>query len=141
MSYIRQTWVDNSSIVDAEKLNHIEDGIYENSLDNVYSTDETFIGKYWIDGKPIYRKVVSYELTQDYAYPEFSTGITNAEYIRINITRYYGTDNRYAKDASALNYYFDRATGNVVFIEVEDNVLKPPLGLYQFIIEYTKTTN
>lgn len=24
---------------------------------NSYSTDETFTGKYWIDGKPIYRKV------------------------------------------------------------------------------------
>lgn len=24
---------------------------------NTYSTDETFTGKYWIDGKPIYRKV------------------------------------------------------------------------------------
>ena len=47
--------------------------------------------------------------------------------------------NRYAKDASALNYYFDRQTGKIVFIEVEDNVLKPPLGFYWFIIEYTKT--
>ena len=25
---------------------------------NTYSNDETFTGKYWIDGKPIYRKVI-----------------------------------------------------------------------------------
>lgn len=25
-----------------------------------YSTDETFTGKYWIDGKPIYRKVIDF---------------------------------------------------------------------------------
>lgn len=110
-------------------------------VEDAYSTSETLTNKVWIDGNPIYRKVVSYELTQDYAYPECSTGITNAEYVKINSTRYYGTNSRYAKDASALNYYFDRRTGNIVFIEVEDNVLKPPLGFYWFIIEYTKTTN
>jgi len=56
MAYVKQTWVDNSSIVDADKLNHIEDGIYENSLSNDYSTSEINTGKTWIDGKPIYRK-------------------------------------------------------------------------------------
>lgn len=29
MAYIKQTWVDGTSVADAERLNHIEDGIYE----------------------------------------------------------------------------------------------------------------
>lgn len=33
MSYEKQTWVNNVSDVDEEKMNHIEDGIYQNSVD------------------------------------------------------------------------------------------------------------
>lgn len=29
MSYIKQTWIDGTSIADADKLNYIEDGIYD----------------------------------------------------------------------------------------------------------------
>lgn len=32
MAYTKQTWVDGTSIANAERLNHIEDGIYENSV-------------------------------------------------------------------------------------------------------------
>ena len=32
MSYIKQNWIDETSVANAERLNHIEDGIYENSL-------------------------------------------------------------------------------------------------------------
>ena len=32
MSYIKQTWQDGTSTANAESLNHIEDGIYQNSL-------------------------------------------------------------------------------------------------------------
>lgn len=58
MAYVKQTWVDGTSVVDADKLNHIEDGIYKNSLNNDYQTSETDTGKTWIDGKPIYRKII-----------------------------------------------------------------------------------
>lgn len=33
MAYEKQTWVDGTSIANAERLNHIEDGIYQNSVD------------------------------------------------------------------------------------------------------------
>lgn len=32
------------------------------SFENTYSTEETFTGKYWIDGKKIYRKVVKHTI-------------------------------------------------------------------------------
>lgn len=31
MSYVKQTWVDKETPVDAEHLNHMEDGISENA--------------------------------------------------------------------------------------------------------------
>ena len=37
-----------------------------------YSTDETFTGQYWIDGKPIYRKVINFN-----SETEISTSGTN----------------------------------------------------------------
>lgn len=54
--YEKQTWVDNTSIVDAEKLNHIEDGIYDSYFTN-YSTTEKVVGT-WVDDKPVYEKVI-----------------------------------------------------------------------------------
>ena len=33
MSYTKQTWTNNVSAIDEDKMNHIEDGIYQNSVD------------------------------------------------------------------------------------------------------------
>lgn len=68
--YKKQTW-ENGEIITAEKMNHIEDGI--KSAQNVYSLEESPIGR-WIDGKPIYRKVIkatapSKSGTTVYVYP------------------------------------------------------------------------
>ena len=60
--YEKQDWSDvyGETPFNADRMKHIEEGIYENSQGNVYSTDEVFTGKYWIDGKKIYKK--TYEL-------------------------------------------------------------------------------
>ena len=67
MAYTKQVWRDletGGTPITAERLNHIEDGIEENSQnwDSIshYSTTETPTGKTWIDGKPIYRKVIKF---------------------------------------------------------------------------------
>lgn len=67
MAYTKQVWRDletGGTPITAERLNHIEDGIEENSnnWDSIshYSTTETPTGKTWIDGKPIYRKVIKF---------------------------------------------------------------------------------
>lgn len=41
-----------------ESSNAYYNAPYINNI-NEYSTEETFTGQYWIDGKPIYRKVIS----------------------------------------------------------------------------------
>ena len=83
MAYEKTTWVDGETEIDAQKLNKMEEGIVEASQTggiltgsivaydgdtipegyeevpnlNTYSTEETFTGKYWIDGKKIYSRV------------------------------------------------------------------------------------
>jgi hypothetical protein len=41
-----------------ETFNQMQDNI-EEALEEHYSLEETFTGKYWIDGKKIYRKVIT----------------------------------------------------------------------------------
>ena len=44
------------------------------AINPVYSTEEYFTGSYWIDGRPIYRKVFTFEL------PEIPSGNTSARF-------------------------------------------------------------
>lgn len=82
MAYVKTNWVDNETPITAENLNKIEQGIeYASENGNIvdtfnvtdkttnapsiravedklsYSLEEKHIG-YWIDGKPLYRKVI-----------------------------------------------------------------------------------
>ena len=36
MAYTKQTWVDGTTPIDAEHLNHIEDGIKNNSIHSIH---------------------------------------------------------------------------------------------------------
>lgn len=50
------------------------------SKKEVYSTDEQVVGT-WIDGKPLYRKVVQFTSPANtYTFTQVATGITNADY-------------------------------------------------------------
>lgn len=48
-----------------------------------YSTDEVFTGKHWIDGKPIYRKVISDITVTSNMSEVISTGLSNVNVISI----------------------------------------------------------
>ena len=91
MAYEKTTWVDGETEINAQKLNKMEQGIEEAGQTggiltgsivaydgdtipegyeevenpNVYSSKEVFTGKYWIDGKPLYRKVIGYTPTAE----------------------------------------------------------------------------
>ena len=43
MAYEKQTWTDGTSIANAERLNHIEDGIYDNAIENGNNTNGKYI--------------------------------------------------------------------------------------------------
>ena len=118
---------------------------YENKR-NTYSTDETFTGKYWIDGKKIYRKVIS---PTSYPLPvnasSYSTGITDfGELISLTgvmhrqsgssftIPKTHHLDNGYAVNIQLAN----ASTINLEIGSAFTNIDKA-----YFFIEYTKTTN
>lgn len=102
MSYSKQEWVNNISVANQERMNHIENGIYQNSLDietaqddietaqtdiedlqnqlndiGQYSTSEIAVGT-WVDGKTIYRKVFTGTNATN-----ISTGITPDNIIKM----------------------------------------------------------
>ena len=61
MAYTKTTWVNGETPINADNLNKIENQLETNTNDinalNTYSTSEQRIGT-WIDGKPLYRKVI-----------------------------------------------------------------------------------
>ena len=99
---------------------------------NVYSTTETKVGT-WIDGKPLYRKVIETNVsgTTQMVIPH---GISNLAWmIRCDITmlnqyNYFMADGKDINDVSV-------DSGNIYFTSAW------PTGNAKIILEYTKTTD
>ena len=183
MAYSKQTWENlpnQTTPITAERLNHMEDGIYEayehggggetlpvgseidfdgTSADiptgweettdpESYSTDEVKTNKTWINGKPIYRKVVEFGNFPSGGSKTVATGITDlARIISLEYTWYDSSDGAYFTDARV-----DSATVMCkIQFKVNDNSLNVEGlgGTYWSsrtsqgvaIIEYTKTTD
>ena len=49
MAYTKQTWVDGTTPIDAEHLNHIEDGIKNNSIHSIHLVKEYYHESFIID--------------------------------------------------------------------------------------------
>ena len=109
-----------------------------------YSTDEIVVGK-WIDGKPIYRKVVSVNniiISKDTSIP---TGITNLKDLVSLKGIYKNTDGgtiaaypltQNAGTVLGCVYY----QGNIGF-QGNETYSKAPGRIHIFTLEYTKTTD
>ena len=114
-------------------------------LSNIYSEEETVVGT-WIDGKPLYRKVVKYTLeTPKFypSYPNFDTGIRNIDYIMIDVQVSNGDNNlQYFRTKKAFHGYLEKATGYYHFVFAKSgDPLNAEAGLYVFVFHYTKTTD
>lgn len=108
-----------------------------------YSLEETKIGT-WINGKPLYRKVVQYTLTATDGYPNFDTGIRDIEYAMVDMYKSDGGDTNtdYFRPSAAVSNYLSKSSGFITFIVVSDaGLFKAEPGLYTFVIQYTKTTD
>ena len=64
-----------------DNIDTIESDITNLKRNNTYSTSETLTDKVWIDGKPIYRKVIEYEKSADTTTCDIPHGITNIDKI------------------------------------------------------------
>lgn len=83
-------------------------------IDNIYSTEETIIGK-WINGKNVYRKVIDFGQLPNNADKSVTTGLNNVNYINMygfatNGTQYFplnliriGTTNQNYEISSYIN--------------------------------------
>ena len=109
-----------------------------------YSTEEVKTNKVWIDGKPIYRKVVNFGTLPDNAHKTVPHGISNVENF-ISITGW-------AKDPSTdINFNLPFVSPNSDYcvslivsgnnIDVQTGRNRTNYTICYTILEYTKTTD
>ena len=146
----QRTWVGTKAQHDAAKAagtlpNNAIIAITDDEVDNChYSTDERETGMYWIDGKPIYRKVITYTATR-VDKTEYSVGtIANLDTaIRYDMifkasngvsfwSQRYGDGNDYV-----VNWINN---GNLMMRQASTNSIYLTAPIY-VIVEYTKTTD
>lgn len=114
----------------------------------VYSTDEVKTNKVWIDGKPIYRKVLTQTIT--------TTSITVTDSGKLNlisdfdtssidaIISFYGSIKQPWGNIAPISYYNSEEDGIFAYMSKTDNrfVLNTrTIGDVILIVEYTKTTD
>lgn len=106
------------------------------SSEEIYSTEEQVIGK-WIDGKPLYRKVVYIEPVTFTGLKSIEHGISDIDYI-VNVTgSRNGTPfNHVRPDSLAAGYGFNMDT---VYFHLRTGQERTISGYA--IVEYTKTTD
>lgn len=108
-----------------------------------YSTDEVFTGKTWIDGKPIYRKVINVTITHDSS-KQYKLNVSN-----LNIDKgikLYGIDSNGSTIPIILtetlswcvSIIYDGVTKEIIF---SWGASVSRTMSYNIIIEYTKTTD
>lgn len=121
-------------------LNPVTSNAVANALS--YSTDETFTGGYWIDGKPIYRKVIQFnnETTISYDPGENFTlttlGLSDIDNI-FSIYAFNTTGSKTTKRRfSPIAFFWINDT--TLTLRATTTITSYYLGL---IIEYTKTTD
>lgn len=123
-----------------EKLGEINDSLVdiEQEAGNVYSTEETVCGK-WIDGKKIYRRVLSKVVTSSANFTYTETISNFGRLIRCDILTI-GNNN---VNQEVNMYYNVRASisNNVATFSASPTAMYTLSGTQYLVIEYTKTTD
>ena len=111
-----------------------------------YSTSETNTGKKWIDGKPIYRKVVECGALPDSTTKRIPTGVSNLETLIDIKGTAYSSDAAIplpfidlANISSQIRIYYESSTLSVALSTSRDYAQAYPSVIA--IIEYTKNTD
>ena len=114
--------------------------------DMIYSTSETNTGKIWIDGKPIYRKVLHYAGVATKGTSTLVGSITGfADVISIEGTFRNNNDNNCFYLGYTYSNFGETVAQNIPFVMGNNgNVYANPYGFdiknINVIVEYTKTT-
>ena len=114
-----------------------------NSTTNIYSTSEIKTNNVWIDGKPIYRKVISCG-----ALPNSTSKLVNHNISDIDNSRIYGFAVRTSdKREFPLPFSGVYGSGNIQIdltstqIQITTDVDRSSFNESYIIVEYTKTTD
>lgn len=125
----------NSKALSVSNLNEFGDEVIKQY--NSYSTSEKFTGEYWIDGKPIYKKVFTgTTVAGDTSVNMSSLNIRQL----VNITGVIGQNDEY----KPINFTYDnykistRYSNGTMYINASN--VYANLTFY-LIVEYTKTTD
>ena len=131
----------------ANNLNQLQTNIYDyvdeeiEGITDVYSTSETQTDKVWIDGKPIYRKVVLITTTSNSNITQ-AHGITNLDKFWINYDASFIFDNN---ESLPPNWYYSSNDWGRLWINTSDIRFRSPSSLgtrtLYAVVEYTKTTD
>ena len=114
----------------------------ECAYQDVYSTEEVKTNKVWVDGKPIYRKVINLGILPNTTSKQISHNISNYDYV----TKLYGT----AMDQNKLVMPLPRASVipencfdlniTATSVVISTGVDRTNFSGYA-VVEYTKTTD
>lgn len=142
-------FVNNSApYLNAENLNNNFEYL-ENKIDNgeIYSTNEIKTNKVWINGKPIYRKVISISEAINQTNNVFAHGISNIEFIKIKEANVFNTSNGASYSLPIYLYNSHTATDalsvKVDFTNITFYMASAWNTQWQktIVLEYTKTTD
>ncbi len=111
---------------------------YEDSSNDVYSTEEKRVGT-WINGKPIYRKVIYLGSLPDKTTINIETGLIHTE---IRIVKLYGvavtTDGLYQAPLNDRVSRLNLVENNTIVVDAQANF---SAFIGYAVLEYTKTTD
>ncbi len=142
MIYGKTNWTSTTPI-NTTNLNKIEDGIYQANKINNYSTNEQVIGT-WVDGKPLYRKVLSTGTLPNNGILTIPYNVDNLKRIlKVSGIAYGGTYGLLLPasnsiSSSVINVYINYG---VKAIEIQTYSDRTSYTEGYITIEYTKTTD
>lgn len=112
---------------------------------NIYSTTEKRVGT-WINGKPIYRKVVSQPVSNWTGNKDINLGVSNVDVftnarVLIDTDIYTAVGNTQGSTSYYLRNWVFRKTSTNNTVTVVNGLNTSITGIIYVVIEYTKTTD
>ena len=114
MAYTKQTWEDGKSIANAQRLNHIEDGIYEASLVNVVEDINSMEDNAVPNAKTVKRYVDGQVLYNN------STGSNEAITLSVSLSNYKYIDIQFKVGATYKSVQIYNPNGNNIMLDMVD---------------------
>lgn len=141
---------ENNKLLISRDLTISDSDIKLGDIQDVYSTEETKTNKVWIDGRPIYRKVIQIDSMPNNAAQLYETGLNYAD---VYITKLYGVMGNNITNPGVNFTIPDTGTGNSnssrLSTQPSGNSLMVQITTFtgrsnysgHVVLEYTKTTD